>query len=173
MIMGDFWVFGYGSLIWNPGFPSIEAKPARLYGLHRSLCIYSWVHRGTKSNPGLVLGLDKGGSCQGVAYKVAANNKNSVIEYLRQRELVTDVYLETWRMIHFSNGTNSSALTYIADQKSAQYAGRLSVSIQTNIVSRARGKSGPNCEYVIKTAQHLQSMNIQDLDLASIAKSVA
>src|SRR4026209_2875606 len=86
---GDLWVFGYGSLIWNPGFEFLEQKPARLIGEHRSLCIYSMVHRGTPEKPGLVLGLDRGGACRGVAFRVAEKNRTATIAYLREREQVT------------------------------------------------------------------------------------
>src|SRR5215469_2857398 len=86
---GDLWVFGYGSLIWNPGFPFLEQVPGRLIGEHRALCVYSWVHRGTPEKPGLVLGLDRGGACQGIAFRVASENRKATVAYLRAREQVT------------------------------------------------------------------------------------
>ncbi len=91
---GDLWVFGYGSLIWNPGFAFVEQVPARLIGEHRSLCIYSLVHRGTPEKPGLVLGLDRGGACQGIAFRVAPEHRDATVAYLREREQVTSVYRE-------------------------------------------------------------------------------
>ena len=93
----DLWVFGYGSLIWNPGFPHTERVPARMVGLHRSLCVYSFVHRGTPEKPGLVLGLDRGGACRGIAYRVMAKQRTETLAYLRAREQATSVYLERVR----------------------------------------------------------------------------
>src|SRR5579885_3263075 len=95
----DLWVFGYGSLMWQPGFPHLERVPARLIGLHRALCVYSFVHRGTPEKPGLVLGLDRGGACRGIAYRVAAPERDATLSYLREREQVTSVYVETFRRI--------------------------------------------------------------------------
>src|SRR5271169_232419 len=96
---GDLWVFGYGSLKWRPGFAFLERVPARLIGLHRALCVFSFVHRGTPKRPGLVLGLDRGGMCRGVAHRVAAEARAETLHYLRAREQVTTVYVETMRQI--------------------------------------------------------------------------
>jgi cation transport protein ChaC len=170
--MGDFWVFGYGSLIWNPGFDYVEAHPAKLYGLHRSLCIYSWVHRGTEDAPGLVLGLDKGGSCHGMGFRVHADNRDWVIDYLTRRELVTNVYNESWRRIRFENGNCETALTYVVDRSSPQYSGLLNLQKQIEIVASASGGSGPNCEYILNTVEHLKSIKIRDHNLETIADSL-
>ena len=105
--MGDFWVFGYGSLIWRPGFAHVETRRARLYGYRRSLCVYSFVHRGTRQRPGLVLGLDRGGSCIGLAFRVPGELREEVLTYLRERELVTSVYLE--RVLDISLDGNGAA----------------------------------------------------------------
>src|SRR5205823_11445244 len=91
---GDLWVFGYGSLMWRPDFPFVERVEARLVGAHRALCVYSFVHRGTAQRPGLVLGLDRGGTCRGIAYRVSVTKRADVIAYLRKREQVTSVYRE-------------------------------------------------------------------------------
>jgi len=160
--MSDFWVFGYGSLIWKPGFEFIERKRARIHGLHRSLCIYSWVHRGTKENPGLVLGLDRGGSCSGMAMRVAADQRDEVIDYLRARELVTSVYLECWRKINLESGERVSALVYRVDQTSPQYTHGLSLDHQTEIVRKAVGGSGHNTDYVQSTVAAMRREGIKD-----------
>src|SRR3974390_2806866 len=95
----DLWIFGYGSLMWRPGFSFVERAPARLFGLHRALCVYSFVHRGTPERPGLVLGLDAGGACRGIAYRVSAHLRCETVAYLRAREQITSVYRETMRSI--------------------------------------------------------------------------
>ncbi|MEM7068434.1 MAG: gamma-glutamylcyclotransferase [Pseudomonadota bacterium] len=166
--MGDFWVFGYGSLIWNPGFEHVERRRATLHGLHRSLCIYSWVHRGTKEHPGLVLGLDRGGSCLGMAMKVTADKRDDVIAYLRAREQVTAVYLECWRNITLQNGEVATALVYRADRESPQYAKGLSLNHQTDIVRHAVGGSGNNVDYVLSTVEAMRREGIRDRALEYI-----
>jgi cation transport protein ChaC len=168
-LMGDFWVFGYGSLIWNPGFDLIERKRATLYGLHRSLCIRSWVHRGTKENPGLVLGLDLGGACSGVAMRVSEKNREPVIEYLRARELVTSVYLECWRNVSLETGKTVSALVYRADRNHPQYARGLSIPEQIEIVKQSSGGSGHNSDYVRNTVKAMREQKITDRVLEAIA----
>ena len=171
--MGNFWVFGYGSLIWNPGFSYVDSKPAKVYGFHRSLCIHSWVHRGTQQKPGLVLGLDKGGSCNGMAFNVKAQDKDQVIDYLRKRELVTDVYKEAWCKLFLPSGKVVSALTYIVDRESPQYSGKLDLQNQVEIVSTARGMSGHNSEYILKTVEHLKMISIRDHNLELIANQIS
>jgi len=169
-LMSDFWVFGYGSLMWRPGFDYVEQAPARLNGLHRALCVYSWVHRGTRERPGLVLGLDRGGSCRGVAYRVAAENRESVLAYLSARELVTGVYREVWRTIRFAGRRRPvKALTYLADRDHVQYAGRLPRERLLRIVSAGAGHSGANRDYVINTAAHLKVLGLHDPLLAWLA----
>src|SRR5437660_9835523 len=115
---GDLWVFGYGSLMWRPGFEFIEQAPARLIGEHRALCIYPFVHRGTPEKPGLVLGLDRGGACQGMAYRVAEAKCNEIVDYLRAREQVTSVYREVMRSVWLDGDARErvSALAYVADR---------------------------------------------------------
>jgi cation transport protein ChaC len=105
---GDLWVFGYGSLMWRPGFDALERVPAKLIGMHRALCVYSFVHRGTPEKPGLVMGLDRGGMCRGIAYRVAAAKREETIAYLREREQVTSVYLETMRRIALEDETRAT-----------------------------------------------------------------
>jgi cation transport protein ChaC len=173
--MSDFWVFGYGSLMWRPGFDHIEAVPARLPGAHRALCVYSWVHRGTREKPGLVLGLDRGGSCRGMAFRVAGEKRESVIDYLRERELVTEVYRAAWRPVRLEGGhvpQMATALTYLVDRQHEQYAGALSREEQLRYVRNSVGRSGINRDYVINTASHLASLGIKDPVLEWLAKEL-
>ena len=160
--MSELWVFGYGSLIWRPGFPYLERRVARLIGAHRALCVYSWVHRGTPDRPGLVLGLDRGGTCRGLAFRVAAEERENVVAYLREREQVTSVYLERMREIRFADGSAARALTYLVDRSHAQYAGKLDEEMQLRMVADAEGRSGANRDYVIATAAHLAELGMPD-----------
>jgi cation transport protein ChaC len=167
--MTDLWVFGYGSLVWRPGFPFLERRIARLYGAHRALCVYSWVHRGTPERPGLVLGLDRGGTCRGVAFRVAAAERDAVLAYLREREQVTAVYLEREREVRFADGSAVRALAYLVDRSHPQYAGKLDEETQLAIVAAAHGRSGPNRDYVLNSASHLAELGMADPLLTRLA----
>lgn len=166
--MGDFWVFGYGSLIWNPGFEFIDRKKSKLLGYHRALCMQSWVHRGTRENPGLILGLDEGGECYGIAMLVERSKRKDVIEYLRARELVTDVYKEVWVELEMQDGENVQALTYKVDTTHDQYVGKIPFEDQLEIIRNAKGASGKNIDYVKNTAQALRDVNIEDHHLEKL-----
>jgi glutathione-specific gamma-glutamylcyclotransferase len=164
------WVFGYGSLMWRPGFPFEVRRRARLHGYHRSLCVYSHVHRGTPDRPGLVMGLDRGGSCEGVAFGVAPERWDEVIAYLRSREQVTMVYRELRAMIRFKDsGELAEAVTYAVDRSHGQYAGKLTLEEQARFIVQGHGQSGACRDYVLNTAEHLREMNIQDGTLESLA----
>lgn len=169
--MQEFWVFGYGSLMWRPGFEHAECRPALLRGMSRRLCIYSFHHRGTPDSPGLVLGLDRGGACRGLAFRVEPSRWEQVHAYLREREQVTNVYLEARRRVSLLDepGREVEALTYVVDRSHPQYAGALPVAEQQAIVARSAGKSGPNPEYVLSTLSHLRQMGIRDEALEAVA----
>lgn len=164
----DLWVFGYGSLIWRPGFAFVERAGARLHGFHRALCIYSHVHRGTPETPGLVLGLDRGGICRGVAFRVAAEQALETIDYLRAREQATAVYLERQLTVRLDDGRRLTALTYVADRGHSQYAGRLPEASVLALVRQGKGVSGENPDYVRRTHEHLHEMGIHDPLLAHL-----
>ena len=169
---GDLWVFGYGSLMWRPGFDALERVPAKLIGMHRALCVYSFVHRGTPEKPGLVMGLDRGGMCRGVAYRVAAAKREETIAYLREREQVTSVYLETIRRIALEDETRRQvrALCYAVDRGHVQYAGRLSVDESVHYVRQGHGRSGNNRDYVIETVRALEALGYRETELHLIAE---
>ena len=168
----DFWVFGYGSLMWRPGFPYLERIPARLVGLHRALCVYSFVHRGTPEKPGLVLGLDRGGACRGVAFRVPAKARAETIDYLRAREQVTKVYIETYRTITVFGTPERrvTGLVYCVDRGHAQYAGRLTLDHQLRLVREGHGRSGINRDYVLATVEALEALGCHDRDLHLLAE---
>jgi glutathione-specific gamma-glutamylcyclotransferase len=168
--MGDLWVFGYGSLMWRPGFDAVETVPAKLLGFHRALCVHSFVHRGTRERSGLVLGLDRGGSAKGIAFRVEATKRDAVLAYLRNRELVTNVYLEKTVGVVLDNGAKVNAVTYVVDRDHIQYAAGLSVDEAALIVAGATGVSGTNPDYVASTVQHLRQMGIYDSLLEGIVK---
>jgi glutathione-specific gamma-glutamylcyclotransferase len=168
---GDLWVFGYGSLMWRPGFDFEERVPARLVGEHRALCVYSFVHRGTPEKPGLVLGLDRGGACRGIAFRVAAKNRAATVAYLREREQVTSVYREVMRSVWLENDARQrvSALAYVVDRGHVQYAGRLSLAEQQRHVLQGHGQSGANRDYVISTVTAIEAEGFRDTQLHQLA----
>src|SRR6202051_1277805 len=168
---GDLWVFGYGSLMWRPGFPFLEQVPPRLIGEHRALCVYSFVHRGTPEKPGLVLGLDRGGACRGVAFRVAEKHRADTVAYLRAREQVTSVYREVMGSVWLENEPRQrvSALAYVVDRGHVQYAGRLSLTEQLRHVQQGHGQSGANREYVISTVKAIEAEGFRDTQLHQLA----
>ena len=168
---GDLWVFGYGSLMWRPGFEFRERVPARLVGEHRALCVYSFVHRGTPEKPGLVLGLDRGGACRGIAFRVDEKDRADVIAYLRAREQVTSVYREVMRSVWLENDARErvSALAYVVDRGHVQYAGRLSLADQHRHVVQGHGQSGANRDYVTATVKAIEAEGFRDTQLHQLA----
>ncbi len=167
----DLWVFGYGSLMWRPGFEFLEQLPARLIGERRALCVYSFDHRGTPEKPGLVLGLDRGGACRGIAFRVAAKLRDEVISYLRSREQTTHVYREVMRSVWLENEPRDrvSALAYVVDRGHIQYAGRLSLQDQLRYVRQGHGRSGNNRDYVLETVRSIEAQGFRDPQLHQLA----
>ena len=167
----DLWVFGYGSLMWRPGFAFNEQLPARLIGEHRALCVYSFDHRGTPEKPGLVLGLDRGGACRGIAFRVTAAHRDEVVGYLRGREQTTHVYREVMRSVWLENDARErvSALAYVVDRGHVQYAGRLSLHEQLRYVRQGHGRSGNNRDYVLETVRSIEAQGFRDTQLHQLA----
>lgn len=168
------WVFGYGSLIWNPGFTPVEAVPARLGGYARSFCLRSIQHRGTEALPGLVLGLDPkdGASCHGLALRIAARDHDAVLAELRARELVTDAYREAILPLDLEDGRQVQALAYVMRRDHWQYAGDLPHDEQARIIARAHGGRGPNAEYLFNTTAHLTRLGLPDQTLEALSQAV-
>lgn len=171
----DLWVFAYGSLMWRPDFPFADRVEARLVGAHRALCVYSFFHRGTPERPGLVLGLDRGGTCRGIAYRVPAKKRGDTIAYLRAREQVTSVYRECMRPVWLKHAPEKRvpALCYMVDRGHAQYAGRLSLEQQLHHVRQGHGHSGANRDYVVATVGALEQLGYRETDLHLLAARLA
>ena len=170
----DLWVFGYGSLMWRPGFAYEEARHARLTGYRRCFCIYSVHHRGTARRPGLVLGLDRGGACEGIAYRVAARNAAETIRYLRAREQVNGVYREAHLPVALVEGPRRQvlALTYIVERAHPNYAGQLPLAVQARLIHGSQGRSGANLDYLISTLRHLGELGIRERELERLLAAI-
>jgi glutathione-specific gamma-glutamylcyclotransferase len=164
------WVFGYGSLIWNPGFPFVSTHLGRLKGAHRSLSIISHHHRGTLERPGLVFGLTRGGSVRGMVFEVAGADWPAVRAYLEAREQVTMVYRDVMRPVLLDDGRKVSALTFVVDERHEQFAGNLTTDEQLAMVRAGVGISGRNIDYVVNTAKHLESLGIHDRVLMELLR---
>jgi len=169
---GDRWVFGYGSLMWRPGFAFIERRTALLHGRRRAFCIYSVHHRGTYERPGLVLGLAPGGSVRGAAYRVADRDWEAVYAYLREREQPTETYFEAWRDIHIDGDGAAPALVFLSDTKHPQWAGALSHEAQADLIAGSKGLSGRNIDYLRDLVMHLHDDGVRDHGMEALLKMV-
>ncbi len=169
---GDRWVFGYGSLMWRPDFDFVEASAALLHGRRRAFCIYSVHHRGTYERPGLVLGLAPGGAVRGRAYRVAKQQWPEVHAYLCAREQPTETYIESKAMISLPSGQRVEALVFLSDLKHRQWAGKLSLEAQAQLIAGARGLSGRNLDYLADLVEHLRTDGICDSHLEALLSRV-
>ncbi len=163
----DLWIFAYGSLMWHPNFHYEEAAHALMEGAHRALCVYSVVHRGIHSAPGLVLGLDKGGRCEGMAFRVPARLVHDTRAYLHRRENVTNTYAAAIKPVKLLDGSHRTvdALCFLVNRYHPQYAGDLPIAKQAYIVRRSTGASGANIDYVVNTDEHLRALGVHDCRL--------
>ncbi len=168
----DLWVFGYGSLIWHTGFDYTEKAPTYCVGYQRSFCVYSYIHRGTKQSPGLVLGLDKGDKVHGMAFRIAPENKEKTIDYLRGREQVTSVYDEVIHPLQVTGHGEKMGLFYVANTEHEQYAHKLSLEKQAQIIARSVGQSGKNKDYLYNSHRALVDLDIRDTHLANLNSRV-
>ena len=168
----DIWVFGYGSLLWNPGFEFEERRTALVQGYHRAFCVYSEYYRGTAAQPGLVLGLDRGGSCRGVAYRLSPKSALATLDYLWEREMIYNVYEPRILNVKLSD-THIRSRTFVANRNHSQYAGRLSMAEKSRLIQRGSGVSGANREYLENTLSHLEEIGVTDGALKRLAHMVA
>jgi len=169
---GGVWVFAYGSLMWRPGFAFLEVRPARLHGYHRALCIYSIRGRGTAEKPGLVLGLDRGGACVGLAYRTAAADWEAIAAYLDSREMITGVYRPTFLAARLNDGRRVPAYVFIVRRDHAQYTGRLSEERIVELVRQGVGPRGTSREYLESTVRHLDDLDVREPALRRILRKV-
>jgi glutathione-specific gamma-glutamylcyclotransferase len=171
----DIWIFGYGSLMWRPEFAYLERAPATVVGYHRAFCVASTHHRGTEARPGLVLGLDRGRACVGVAYRVAAEQAAATLAYLHARELIYGVYRQAHVGARLGDGTHREvvAIAYIVERAHPSWMGRLSPARQIELIRGARGISGTNLDYLINTVRHLRELAIAEPELVRLAHRAA
>ncbi len=166
---GPLWVFGYGSLLWNPGFRFIDSQAAVLVGYHRALCVWAWTYRGTPEKPGLVFGLAPGERCEGLGFLIAEEDRESVLAYLWEREMIGDVYHAEFCRIQVA-GRSVNALTFIVNTEGQQYAGCLSNAEVVKTVLSSRGTRGENSEYVLETYRYLSQRGVEEPALQQICQ---
>lgn len=166
------WVFGYGSLIWSPMFEFAERRVARLRGYHRGFYLWSRINRGSPETPGLVLGLDRGGSCGGMVYRLAEPSLMDELALLWRREMLTGTYEPRWTNVETRTGT-VRAIAFVVDRRKPGYAGRLTDQQILAVVARARGHYGTCTDYLQETAHSLERHGIADRRLSRLAKLIA
>lgn len=167
-------VFAYGSLIWKPGFPHLSAHPALLRGYHRRFCIWSHRYRGTPEAPGLVLGLDRGGACRGIVFRVARERAAEVLDYLHEREMTGGVYHRRLRRVRLLDGAEGEgnerrAVAFVADRRAGQYCGDLAPDAAAAAIARGVGVMGANRDYLLHTVSRLRELGVRDAGLERIA----
>jgi cation transport protein ChaC len=168
----DHWVFGYGSLMWRPGFPFLERAAATLHGRRRAFCIYSVHHRGTPERRGLVLGLAAGGATRGMAYRIADEHWPETYAYLREREQPTETYVEARVTVRLADGRRVEALSFLSDRSHPQWAGALSLERQAELIDGASGLSGRNVDYLTDLVEHLREAGIRDRAMETLLTMV-
>ena len=166
------WVFAYGSLMWRPGFEHAERVRGRLDGFRRAFCMSSIHYRGSEDDPGLVLALDPDpeASCEGIVYRV--QDRDGVLAYLRERELISYAYNEDWPEAVLADGRRVTCVAYVMNTDHAQYCGHLPLDEQAAIITRASGTMGPNRDYLFSTVAHLNDMGCPDPDLVALEARV-
>ncbi len=165
-------MFGYGSLMWRPGFPYVERQRATLHGRRRAFCIYSVYHRGVPEAPGLVLGLAPGGSVRGVAFRVGVQDWRATYDYLLQREQPTETYVETHALVRLADGRRAKALVFVSDMTHPQWAGALDLDSQARLIAGSEGLSGRNIDYLRDLVSHLRDEGLEDKSMELLLAKV-
>ncbi len=170
-LSGDLWVFGYGSLMWRPGFPYLEVREGLLTGFHRSFCVFSHHWRGTPQRPGLVLGLTPGGQCRGLVFRVAADKRDDVMAYLQERELTAYAYAVAFLSVETACGVIESCV-FVADPGHSHFAGELAMKEAATIIMEAEGQAGLNRDYLMNTIHELNSRGFREPPLQALLEEV-
>ena len=173
---GPIWVFGYGSLIWNPTFHHVERRVAKLAGFHRRFCIWSRAYRGTPQQPGLVLGLDAGGACRGVAYRLTPECAREELRLLWRREMVSNAYCPRWLRVSTHHGSATEdvhALAFVVNRKNPGYAGKMPIEKIVSVMAAACGHAGTPAEYLFETVKGLQAHGVRDAYLLDLRRRLA
>jgi len=165
---GDLWIFGYGSLMWAPDFQHEERKTGRAHGYHRALCILSSRYRGTPEMPGLVMGLCRGGSCWGMAFRVRADHAREVLDKLWQREMRNNVYLPTFVSVSLRGSQRVHALAFVADTTHRQFVRELDLAGRARLVAQGIGQRGRCVDYIRNTLEHMRELGVHDPHLTRI-----
>jgi len=160
----DVWIFGYGSLIWNPAFHFSEKRIGRLRGYHRQFCLWTHLGRGTPELPGMVLGLERGGSCVGVVFRIAAKDVMDEVEIIWRREMVSGAYLPRWTKILTEDGP-VTAVSFVINPAHPRYACKPPEADVVNSLAHAAGPMGTAREYLDNTVVHLKELGIRDRNL--------
>jgi glutathione-specific gamma-glutamylcyclotransferase len=167
----DIWLFAYGSLIWNPIFHFAEYRTGTIYGLHRRFCLWTPLGRGTPDNPGLVLGLDRGGSCRGIAYRIGAANVMSELTIVWRREMIVGSYVPTWVKFYHDKQV-VEAIAFVVNRRRSGYAGNISFDATVDTLATAKGELGSSADYLFQTVDGLNSVGIHDKPLLRLRDRV-
>ena len=165
---GDLWVFGYGSLMWAPEFAYAERKTGRVHGYHRALCILSSRYRGTPEKPGLVMGLCRGGSCWGMAFRVHAGESKEVLDALWAREMLNKVYMPRFVPVSLAGTQRVQALAFVADPTHRQFVDELDLVARARLVAQGIGQRGRCVDYIRNTLDHMRELGVHDPHLGRI-----
>jgi cation transport protein ChaC len=168
---GDLWVFGYGSLMWSPCFPYKAKRVARVHGYHRALCILSTRYRGTRSRPGLVVGLCRGGSCWGMAFRIDRPHVRRTLLRLWSREMTRRVYEPRLVPVALNGRGNVRALAFVADTEHPAYVRELDLHGRARLVAQGIGQRGPCVDYIQNTLDHMHEVGVRDPHLERVLRA--